>query len=1434
MNTLIAFATQWGSKYGGINSFNADFLSAFGFAYPKSVRVICVVPFYDKEALEETSEANVTLVSLPTAANAKTLDSEHGSEAIEQLSRLQIAFDPERTMWLGHDRITGEAAIQAAQVTGGRSAVIHHMSYDHYESYAESSESAYLKTQKQRKIFADADVILAVGPLLRNAARDLVQDSKPVCTLIPGLAQIDVRSAPSTFVAFLSGRLSSDAARIKQGQLGIAAFAQAEREAIDNGMPDALCQHPKLLIRGVDFENEIGRASTPGDPERDLKRFAEKYAEKMINLQALPYTNDREELFAELAGASVALMPSWHEGFGLVAWEAIAAGVPLIVSKNSGVYRLIEDQEPGAEVGYVYALEVRGKVDDPYFRPEDLTETVAALNEVAKNPGRARLKASRLRNLLGDYTWVRCAEQAATCFGWSLEKGFLPSAPATTPSPNEPSTETIGVREESSPLKIPAPQWRRDAGRAESQLLRAEEALLPFDRAREPEVDELNKWLDDNQLLRSLRLITGEGGQGKTRLALELCKRRSESGWKSGFLDSAIPASDMAITWQGLSELNQPLLIVIDYAETRQPVVLALIQAALLKPSTKPTRILLLARDGGEWWDNLPGENPNCEGFLTGPATAGPFRLAPLYATNPDRQLAFSTALNAFAAALNVKAPKVRVELAGEHFERPLYVQMAALLALHGEKPVTAEGVTKALLNHERRYWRALLAHFNWSEPERRAEQLLALATLGGGFRIARDARKLWDEVGEFDTSNSDFNSFFRELASLYPGTQGLEALRPDLLGEALVAQAALRPEGEALLNAVVSDSATQMVRRNALTVIARLSTHRMDLDETIIEMLVRNPGQCWRDLVAVCTETVSRLPELMEDAFGRSVTTNRTKIGGMLTQVLRNYSVQFARLRSLVFGYVAETSRRRFEQKPGDLQRITDYARDLILYAEAQKDNGELERAQEIGAQSVELYRRLTSRNRDKFESDLSEALDCYAGYLWRLDRAEESLKYVKEGLDIVRRLAQKNPGRYEQHYGVSLENYGTSLSKLGKYEEALKYSEEALKISERQAAKNDDFSLSDYGKSLNNYGFKLGVVGRHEEAIEYTRQALEIRERLFKKNADRFEPDYAASLENYAGALSDLGRDEEARQYAQKGQKAFEELSQKNADRFKPSYAESLHAYATYSLRTERNEEAVEYAHQAVEIVRQMTEKNADRFESDYASSCSNYAEMLGSVGRYEEAIEYSQKALEICDRLMTKDADRFEYRLAATLQRYANDLNDLGRTDEAFAYAREALKNYEALNVKNPQRFAGNLFLTRCLTHFLAWLRGEGSELDSVNKTNLLESTPNYEHPLMLLCFSFLEGCLATEAAACLNAMESVLSYWKDLTVPDKRAGEEYWFCAVSYCAHANSEEKPQEWTERWERYSSQRSGRLPAWLLQVAQRLGFEWPGPGHSK
>lgn len=419
MYTLVSFATYWGSKYGGINAFNADFLSALGSTY-QDVQVICIVSSAQDSDIKDAEKTYVRLIKLPYLPQDKIFGQAQAQTAIDALQEQNITFEPENTVWLGHDRMSGEAAIAAAKLKGGRSALIHHMSYEAYEAFAETSQSALTKINTQRKLFKQADLLLAVGPLLHGALADMVDKNRQdIHCVIPGLATIEPRkNPPNKFRAFLSGRLSDDAKKIKQGHLGIAGFAHALKLAEQHQIPHALLKEPLMLIRGVDFES-VQNYGTDAETtiEDEWQMFAEDYAGKRVNLFTLPYTQNRAELYDELKAASVALMPSWHEGFGLVAWEAIAAEVPLILSKNSGVYHLLE-QETCENLAH--PVQVNGRTKAPYFDDKSLDNVANALKIIASSHANAKSKASDLRQRLSVYTWPACAKDVVSFFNWSF------------------------------------------------------------------------------------------------------------------------------------------------------------------------------------------------------------------------------------------------------------------------------------------------------------------------------------------------------------------------------------------------------------------------------------------------------------------------------------------------------------------------------------------------------------------------------------------------------------------------------------------------------------------------------------------------------------------------------------------------------------------------------------------------------------------------------------------------------------------------------------------------------------------------------------------------------------------------------------------------------------------------------------------------------
>ena len=150
--TLIAFVDRWGAHFGGINSFNLDLIKAFAAAFYAEVQTVCVVVDADDAAMESVANTQVRLVPL-YLHGIKKFPTELEGVVWEALQRDEVQIHPQDTVWLGHDRVTGGIALAAAKKRGGRSALIHHMSFSHYEAFAETSALAKTKEDEQKQLF---------------------------------------------------------------------------------------------------------------------------------------------------------------------------------------------------------------------------------------------------------------------------------------------------------------------------------------------------------------------------------------------------------------------------------------------------------------------------------------------------------------------------------------------------------------------------------------------------------------------------------------------------------------------------------------------------------------------------------------------------------------------------------------------------------------------------------------------------------------------------------------------------------------------------------------------------------------------------------------------------------------------------------------------------------------------------------------------------------------------------------------------------------------------------------------------------------------------------------------------------------------------------------------------------------------------------------
>jgi len=204
-------------------------------------------------------------------------------------------------------------------------------------------------------------------------------------------------------------------------------------------------------------------------------------------------------------------------------------------------------------------------------------------------------------------------------------------------------------------------------------LLRPECCALPL-LGRAEELAVLEAWLDGPSAV-SIRRLIGRAGTGKTRLAIELCRRATAQGWSAGFVTKQTITKVAA---EGrYPRTRDAVLVVIDRAEDCDGLLAEYcVRLGHGRPKGTPLRVLLLDREPG---DQAASGARSDEGLL--PNLAEPVRLAGLRSLADRRALlGRAMALTAHVAGLPPCPPPTSAALdSGE----PLHLLLAGLVAPH-------------------------------------------------------------------------------------------------------------------------------------------------------------------------------------------------------------------------------------------------------------------------------------------------------------------------------------------------------------------------------------------------------------------------------------------------------------------------------------------------------------------------------------------------------------------------------------------------------------------------------------------------------------------------------------------------------------------------------------------------------------------------------
>jgi len=330
IRTVLAVATEWWPAHGGLSAFNRRLCVALAAV---GLRVYCVVLTATPAERADAAASGVFLCEALTTTLSPEL-------ALARRPRLPEGVRPD--LVIGHGRVTGPAAQSLAQDHFPDAMLIHfiHTAPDELEWWKDRHDDAGERAEARTRLEVDlaraAHRVCAVGPLLHlRYLNELHPYGVVPGRFDPGFDA--TRATPATappgapIRVLVSGR-AEDAA-IK----GLDLAARAMGIVAHRQDPDAA--PVELVVRGA-----------PAGAAQGLRLKLRAWARNpSLRIVVRPYTTDHEQVLADYRKASLVLMPSRCEGFGLVGAEAVVAGTPVLVSNRSGLALLLREVLPARD-----------------------------------------------------------------------------------------------------------------------------------------------------------------------------------------------------------------------------------------------------------------------------------------------------------------------------------------------------------------------------------------------------------------------------------------------------------------------------------------------------------------------------------------------------------------------------------------------------------------------------------------------------------------------------------------------------------------------------------------------------------------------------------------------------------------------------------------------------------------------------------------------------------------------------------------------------------------------------------------------------------------------------------------------------------------------------------------------------------------------------
>ncbi|PFX21723.1 uncharacterized protein LOC111335134 isoform X2 [Stylophora pistillata] len=328
---VMFICSEWGSTKGGLSTFNRKLAVNLAKVPNERIKVHCYVSESSEADRRDASSKGVNLITAERSPGS--------SGPLDWLKTPPP--DLKLDIVVAHGRKFGSAAYFIQKITNCRWIQFVHVYCEALGKY--KLESGFTgdaiadneeKNRRELELCKASNLVVAVGSLLQRKYQRSLPDIK-VEVITPGI-----------FEEYTNLTATQSVRKLTEEEFSIFIFGRGSFEDFALKGYDIIGK----AVASLERKFELTFVGARQDEPRKIEEWLLEETNISRNQLTIRGFCNHEEMKRMLREADLVVMPSRTEGFGLVALETISAGVPVLVSSETGIAKALLDLEDGMSV----------------------------------------------------------------------------------------------------------------------------------------------------------------------------------------------------------------------------------------------------------------------------------------------------------------------------------------------------------------------------------------------------------------------------------------------------------------------------------------------------------------------------------------------------------------------------------------------------------------------------------------------------------------------------------------------------------------------------------------------------------------------------------------------------------------------------------------------------------------------------------------------------------------------------------------------------------------------------------------------------------------------------------------------------------------------------------------------------------------------------